>query len=150
MSTLDRVLHKEVIRRIHGSVSRNIEKVYVNVPILTVDEATELYISEEVVFRKALELQEVEEKKEYDRKRKASDKIEKEAERERNFMLSLNQKQLTEYEEIKENFIKQIKILGVQEKDDIVRQLDETVALLEEEKSMKEQAQLERKKKKKN
>ena len=50
MSTLDRVLHKEVIRRIHGCVSRNKEKVYVNVPLLTVDEAAEFYISEETLF----------------------------------------------------------------------------------------------------
>ena len=54
MSTLDRDLHKEVIRRIYGSLSRNIEKVYVNVPILTVDEATEFYISEETLFKEAL------------------------------------------------------------------------------------------------
>ena len=146
LSTLDRKLHKDLIRRIYGSVSKDKEKVYVNVPVLTVNEAKELYINEEAIFRKALETQELEEKRESDRKRKASDEIEKEAERERNFMLSLTSEQLSEYGEIKENFIKQIKILGEQEKDDIVRQLDETVALLEEEKSMKAQAQLERKK----
>ena len=74
MSTLDRDRHKEVIRRIHGSLSRNKEKVYVNVPILTVDEAAEFYISEETLFIEAVEIQEVEEKKECARKRKASDK----------------------------------------------------------------------------
>ena len=68
MSTLDRVLHKEVIRRIHGFLSRDKEKVYVNVPIMTCDEAKEFYISEETLFKEALELQKVEEKKEYDRK----------------------------------------------------------------------------------
>ena len=56
MSILNRVLHKEVIRRIHGSLSRNKEKVYVNVPILTVDEAAEFYISEETIFKEALAL----------------------------------------------------------------------------------------------
>jgi hypothetical protein len=146
LSTLDRKLHKDLIRRIYGSVSQDKDKVYVNVPVLTVNEAQAFYASEEAVFRKALETQEVEEKKESDRKRKASDKIEKEAERERSFKLSLTSDQLTDYEEIKENFIKQIKLLGEQEKDDIVRQLDETVALLKEEQSVKEQAQLERKK----
>jgi hypothetical protein len=64
----------------------------------------------------------------------------------------LSHEQLTEYEEIiriKENFNKQIKLLGEQEKDEIVRTLDEIEALLKEEQSMKKQAQLEREKEEK-
>ena len=44
LSTLDRKLHKDLIRRIYGSVSKDKEKVYVNVPILTVNEAQVFYI----------------------------------------------------------------------------------------------------------
>ena len=78
----------------------------------------------------------MEEKKEYDRKRKASDKIEKEAKLERNFKLSFTPKQLIEYEDIKENFIIQIKLLGEQEKDELVLRLEEIEALLKEEQSI--------------
>ena len=61
----------------------------------------------------------------------------------------MDRKQLTEYEEIiriKENFNKQVKLLDKQEKDELVRRLQETEALLMEEQSMKKQAQLEREK----
>lgn len=119
LSTLNPKTHKDIIKRIYKKVSRDKEKVYVNVPVLTIDEAEQAYILEKSIYESSLNLQNKEIEKVNERKRKAHDTAHRDIEFEANFKLQLSSKLLKEFEVVAEKFKKQYKAQNEQLRKEI-------------------------------